>query len=109
MLPSGLNNNKILGRKRNDCVQRLFAVVQQQGCCSNRRTNAKFNKIYNNKGVDKLKLGSTLPNLANICLHKSTNYKFYPFCESDKNLCEKIREDMTGGLSIVFIRKTVVD
>ena len=56
-----------------------------------------------------LKLGCTLPNLANICLHKSTNYKFYPFCESDKDLCEKIREDMTGGPSIVFTRKTVVD
>ena len=36
-----------------------------------------------------LKLACTLPNLANICLHKSTNYKFYPFCESDKDLCEK--------------------
>ena len=51
-----------------------------------------------------LKLGCTLPYLANICLHKSANYKFYPFCESDKDLCEKIREDMTGGSSIVFTR-----
>ena len=56
-----------------------------------------------------IKLGCTLPNLANICLHKSTNYKIYPFCESDKDLCEKIREDMTGGPSIVFTRKAVVD
>ena len=56
-----------------------------------------------------LKLGCTLPNLANICLHRSTNYKFYPFCESDKDLCEKIREDMTGGPSIVFTGKAVVD
>ena len=56
-----------------------------------------------------LKLGCTLPNLANICLHKPTNYNFYPFCESDKDLCEKIREDMKGGLSIVFTRKAVVD
>ena len=56
-----------------------------------------------------LKLGCTLPNLANICLHKSTNYKFYPFCESDKDLCEKIREDMTGGPSIVFTKKAVVN
>ena len=43
-----------------------------------------------------LKLGFTLPNLANVGLHKSTNYKFYPFCEVDKDLCEKFREDMTG-------------
>ena len=56
-----------------------------------------------------LNLGCIFPNLANICLHKSTNYKFYPFCESDKDLCEKSREDMTGGPSIVFIRKAVVD
>ena len=48
-------------------------------------------------------------NLANICLHKSTNEKFYPFCETDRDLCQKIREDMTGGPSIVFTRKAVVD
>ena len=55
-----------------------------------------------------LKLGCTLPNLANMCLHKSIIYKFYPFCESDKDLCEKIREGMTGEPSIVFTRKAVV-
>ena len=69
----------------------------------------KMIQFYYNKGIYMLKLGCTLPNLANICLHKSTNYKFYPFCESDKDLCEKIREDMTGGPSIVFTRKAVVD
>ena len=56
-----------------------------------------------------LKLGFTLPNLANICLHKSTDAKFYPFTEGDKNLLEKIREDVVGGPSIVFTRKAVVD
>ena len=56
-----------------------------------------------------LKLGCTLPCLANICLHKSTNYKFYPFCKSDKDLCEKMREIITGGPSLVFSRKAVVD
>ena len=69
----------------------------------------KMIQFYHNKGIDMLKLGCTLPNLANICLHRSTNYKFYPFCESDKDLCEKIREDMTSGPSIVFTRKAVVD
>ena len=49
----------------------------------------KMIQFYHNKGIDMLKLGCTLPNLANICLHKSTNYKFYTFCESDKDLCEK--------------------
>ena len=56
-----------------------------------------------------LKLGCTLPNLANICLHKSTDAKFYPFTEADKDLLEEIREDVVGGPSIVFTRKAVVD
>ena len=29
--------------------------------------------FYHNKGIDMVKLGFTLPNLANICLHKSTD------------------------------------
>ena len=56
-----------------------------------------------------LKLRSNLPNLANNCLHKSKGSKFYPLTESDKDLLEKIREDMVGGPSIVFTRKAVVD
>ena len=65
--------------------------------------------FYHNKGIDMLKLGCALPNLANICLHKSTDSKFYPFTESDKDLLEKIQEDMVGGHSIVSTRKAVVD
>ena len=56
-----------------------------------------------------LKLGCTPHNLANICLHKSTDSKFYPFIESNKDLLEKIQEDMVGGPSIVFTGKAVVD
>ena len=33
--------------------------------------------FYHNEGIDMLKLGCTLPNLAKICLHKSTRSKFY--------------------------------
>ena len=66
-------------------------------------------EFYHNKGTDMLKLGCTLPKLGNICLHKSTGSKFYPFTESDKDLLEKKREDMFGGPSIVFTRKAVVD
>ena len=69
----------------------------------------KMMEFYHNKGIDMLKLGCTLPNLANICLHNSTNHIFYPFCGTDKDLLEKIREDMTGGPSIVFTRKAVVN
>ena len=60
----------------------------------------KMIEFYHDKEIDMLKLGCTLPKLANICLRKSTNHKLYPFFERDKDLCEKIREDM---------RKSVVD
>ena len=66
-------------------------------------------EFYHQKEIDMLKLGCTLPILANICLHKSTDSKFYPFTESDKDLLGKIREDMVGGPSIVFTRKAAVD
>ena len=64
--------------------------------------------FYHEKDIDMLKLGCTLPNLANICLHKSTDAKFYPCTKGDKDLLEKIR-DVVGGQSIVFTRKAVVD
>ena len=69
----------------------------------------KMVAFFDKKGNDMLKLGCKLPNLANICLHKSTSAKFYPFTETDKDLLQKIREDMVGGPSIVFTRKAVVD
>ena len=69
----------------------------------------KMLAFYHQKGIDMLKLGCTLPNLANICLHKSTRAKFYPFTETDKDLLQKIREDMVDGPSIGFTRKAVVD
>ena len=56
-----------------------------------------------------LNLGCTLPNLANICLHKSNDAKIYPLTEIDKHLSENIREHVVGGSSIVFTRKAVVD
>ena len=66
-------------------------------------------EFYHQKEIEMLKLGGTLPNLANTCLHKSTDSKFYPFTESDKDLLEKIREVLVGGPSIAFARKAVVD
>ena len=69
----------------------------------------KMVPLYHDKDIDMLKLGFPLPNLANICSHKSTDAKFYPFTEGDKVFLEKIREDVVGGPSIVFTRKSVVD
>ena len=65
--------------------------------------------FYHDKDIDMLKLGCRLPNLANFCLHKSTDAKLYPFTEGDKNLLERIREDVVGVPTIVFTRKAVVD
>ena len=65
-------------------------------------------QFYREKGIDMLKLGCTLPNLAIIFLHSSTNTNLYPLPEGDKDLLEKIREDMTVGPSIVFTQKAVV-
>ena len=72
-------------------------------------TVQKMIEFYHDRGIDMLKLGCTLPNLANICLHKSTDCKFHPFFSSDSDSLEKILEDMTGGPSIVFTRKAVAN
>ena len=69
----------------------------------------KMVSFHHNKGIDMLKFGCTLPNLADIYLHKPTSAKFYPLKESDKDLLEKNREDMVCGTSIVFTRKAVAD
>ena len=82
------------GVNNKDVVPTLEAVQKMIAFC-------------HDKDIDMLKLGCTLPNLANICLHKSTDAKFYPFTEGDKDLLEKIREDVVGDPSIVFTRKAV--
>ena len=69
----------------------------------------KMIAFYHDKDINMLKLGCTLPNLANICLHKSTDAKFCSFTERDKNLLEKVREKVVVGPSLVFTRKAVVD
>ena len=46
----------------------------------------KLIAFYHDKDTNMLKLGCTLPNLANFCLHKSSDAKFYPFKEGDKDL-----------------------
>ena len=67
----------------------------------------KMLKIYHSKGISLRMLGFTLPNHANICLHKYTGTNFYPITESDKGLLEEIRVDMVHGPSIVFTSKTL--
>ena len=65
--------------------------------------------LFYDKDMDMLKHCSTLPNLANICPHKSTDAKFQPFTEAYKDILEKFGEVVARGPSIVFRRKAVVD
>ena len=69
----------------------------------------KMMKFYHDQKIDMFKFGCTLPILANICLHKSMDRKFYLFIEADKDSHEKTRREMAGCPSIVFTRKAVVD
>ena len=57
----------------------------------------KLIAFYHDKDIDMLKVSCTLSNLANICPHKFTDAKFYPLTGGDKDLLEKIREDVVGG------------
>ena len=52
----------------------------------------KMIAFYHDKDIVMLKLGCTLPNLANIGLHQSTDAKFYPFMEGDKDLLQNFAE-----------------
>ena len=64
----------------------------------------KMISFYHSKQVDMLKLGYTLPNLANRFLHSSTDAAFFLFCEKDKDYDDYIRKWLTGGPSILFTR-----
>ena len=132
LLSWGLKTEEALPKKKlskpapsgEENYQYLLDIWQHENMC----TFKDFLRWYNNKVVvatleamqnmldfdhkkiiDMLKLECTLPNLAKYCLHKSTSAKFYPFTETDKDLLQKIREDMVGGPSIVFTRKAVFD
>ena len=98
-----------LGERRNEIFQRPLMWYNNKYVVPTLEAMQKVIEVYHQKEIDALKLGCNLPKLANFCLHISTDSRFYPFTESDKNLLEKIREDMVSGPSIVFTRKAVVD
>ena len=93
----------------NELIQRFLRWYNNKDVVPTLEAMQKWIAFYHDKDLDMLKLCCILTNLANICLHKSTDAKFYPFTEGDKDLLEKVREDVFDGLSIVFTRKTVVD
>ena len=117
----GLKEKPRTGKENNALLEELWKVEKMKtfrdflfwynnkDIVPNSQAMKKLMKFYHDQKIDMLKLGCTLPNLANICLHKSMDTKFYPFIEADKELHEKIRSEITGGPSIVFTRKAVVD
>ena len=65
----------------------------------------KMIQFYYSKQIDMLKLGYTLPNLANRILHSSTLAAFFQFCEKeDEEYDNYIRNWLKGGPSIIFTR-----
>ena len=48
--------------------------------------------FQHDKGMEVLKLDSTLPNMVNFCLHKSTYAQIYPLTEEDEDLLEKFKK-----------------
>ena len=65
--------------------------------------------FYHDENTDMLKLGCTLPNLANIYLHKLTDASFYSSAEAYKDLLETNADVVVCSSFIIFGRKSVVD
>ena len=111
--PSGFENYQYLQQKRRQELMSSFKDFlrwyNNKDVVPSIKAMQKMFAFHHDKDIDMLKLGCTLPNLAIICLHKSTDAKFYPFTEGDKDLLEKYRENDVGGPSIVFTRKAVAD
>ena len=64
---------------------------------------------YQDKDIVMIKPGCALPDLANFCVDISTDAKFYPSTQGDKDFLEKIHESVFGGPSIVFAGEAVVN
>ena len=65
--------------------------------------------FFQKKGIDMVKPGCSIPNLAKNCLCSSTSAKCYPFTEIYKELHSKFPEHMVGGPSKAFTRKAMVE
>ena len=91
-------------------IQRNSTLVQQQRRCPNTRSNAKkacFLSQERNWHAEARVYFSEFGKSSSPQIYWSV--KFFPFTETDKELLQKIREDIVGGPSIVFTRKAVVD
>ena len=83
--------------------------VNNQGNVLTLGAMQKMMGLHHDKDVHMLKVACKLPNLTINCLHNSLEEKFYPFMEANKEMLEKIRDNIVGGPSILLTRKPVVD
>ena len=86
----------------NELFRRLLRWYNNKDIVPTLEAMQKNAAFQQDKDTDMLELGCNLTNLANICVHKSTDVKSYPFTERDKDLLRKNR-DVTGPF-IVFTR-----
>ena len=75
----------------NELIERLLCWYNNEDIVPTLEAMQKEIAFYHDKDFDLLELGCILRNLANICLHKSTDAELYPFTEGDKKLSEKIQ------------------
>ena len=65
--------------------------------------------FYHDKDIDMLKLGCTLANLANVCLHKSTDAKFYPSQREIKTYWKKFENtSLVAHLSFLHAKQLLM-
>ena len=57
-----------MGSGKNAVIQRLFALVQIKDVVPTLEAIQKLIDLYHKESIEMLKLGCTLPNLANVCL-----------------------------------------
>ena len=74
----------------NELIQKLLRGYNNKDFVLTLEAMQKRIAFYHHKDIDMLKFGCTLANLANVCLHKSTDSNFYPFTEGDKDLFGEI-------------------
>ena len=86
----------------------LLRLFNDKNVVSTLDAMQKLITFYHHKDIDLLKLGCTVPNLASIRLHKSTEVTFSPSTKREKDLLEEI-PDVVGCPPIVFTCKSVVD
>ena len=100
-----------MGKKArtNELVQTICVPILQKELFSTLDAMEKTIASNHDKNIDSLKLDCTLTNTAILCLCRFTDAKSCPFTKVYKFLFENIREQVAGGLSIVFTREAVVD